>query len=149
MTDKTELISQIRLAFKGAKPPKIVADRAFALDRPFEVGYLSGTFGRKTWEAIASETLLQSASMLIYMTEEAYCYYLPAYLMLLLDYDTSDFAGRVIVDMFAKDSENPQQASTVSRLSKKQKQVVLEIFDYLHTLYDYEDIPAPCYSLHS
>ena len=75
MTSIQEIIAQIREAFIDRQPPTQIVDKLFERDRPFEVNYIRQVFGKHSWQELSQQTLLESASMLIYMTNEAYCYY--------------------------------------------------------------------------
>ncbi len=138
-----EVISAIRTVFPLAPLPEKLVDIVFETERPFEVAYIHQVFNAHSWEDIPRQVLIQSVSMLIYMTEDAYLYYLPAYLVLILDYDISDFASRCILDMFSKNSEHPQQKSIVSLLAVSQRQVLIKVFQYLREHDWEEELPEP------
>ncbi len=148
MTNKDVLITAISDAFKATPLPHQLVDTAFELHRPFELSYLRRIFNSYSWKDISQQHLVQSGSMLIYMTEEAYVYYLPAYLILVLDYDTSDFAGRCTLNMFSENSSSPQQEAIISLLNEQQKRVVLQVFQYVQEHYFEEGVPKPSNLLH-
>lgn len=132
------LIPEIREAFQNLEYPgddNIVVNPKYA--EPYE---MKEAFKGKAWFDVDSETIITYRMSLIYFTPEAFCYYLPTFMIAdLQDHEPLDIGHFVFLNLIPSDHADYQaKYGKLSLLDEKQKKVTM---NYIHHFLTY----APSY----
>lgn len=119
-TDPNELIARIRRAWAGMTPPA-----AGAISMPtYDDEGVSTYFAGKSWEGHDARALRRLDFATSVFTEEAFAYYLPAYLIAAIeDPDTLDVVTDFILYSLAGKERGP---AVIARLDAAQRSVLRE-----------------------
>lgn len=83
------------------------------------------TFLGRSWNSFATRELREHSAAISFLTESAFIYYLPAFLVATIDDpETADIIPDNLLTKFAR----PRAAAIVARLTPEQRSVVVEFF---------------------
>lgn len=120
MTDPAGLVARIRRAWAGATPPG-----AASISRPtYDDEGVSAYFAGKTWQGHDAATLRRLDFATSVFTDEAFAYYLPAYLIAAIeDPDTLDVVTDNILFALSAPGRGP---AVIARLDTQQRLLLRE-----------------------
>lgn len=135
MVDRDTLSSNIKRSFDDSKPQwnsQVVEDVPGDLERQ-EIGK---AFQKRRWSAIGIETLRYHAEALFFFTPQAYRYFLPAYLLAVLeDYEASDIISNVLITTLTPPSEDDERfvyfLARFDLLTNSQKRVITGFLEFM------------------
>jgi len=131
-----ELIAQIRRAFSDGFSFKTPSKGRLTTSR-YDEGIHDFFTGRE-WSSLSPVEVRKYVAALSFFTPEAFCYYLPAFMLAeLLDAETADVAGQFVVYAFAKPQPNylVSYDARIALFTQVQKQAVLAFLDYMQEKY--------------
>ena len=136
--DKSELVKQIRDAFADVPYP---GDNHLSYN-PEDLGanQIADAFRGKHWTEVPFETLLYHNDALHFFTDEAFHFYLPAYLLAVLErYDDADILPEMLVGVLtAPDPEAPDYSffqQKFKSFTSAQEAAVKAFLEYLMKTY--------------
>src|SRR3989344_3320707 len=136
--DKAKLIEEIQQAFSSGQYP---SDAAIVLDSPYAKIYpdyegntIAKVFKGKKWQEIDPDALARQNAAPGFLTQEAFHYYIPAYMMLMIqDIDKADILVEIIINKLTPLSENELGESFVKAdlFTKEQGACIKHFLQYL------------------
>ncbi len=132
----SDLIAQIRRAFSDGFSFEVPPNGRLTTSR-YDEGIHDFFTGRE-WSSLSPVEVRKHVAALSFFTPEAFCYYLPAFMLAeLLDAETADVAGQFVVFTFGRPKFESQACydARIALFTQDQKQAVLAFLDYMQERY--------------
>ncbi len=133
---KEKLIKEIKESFSSSKYP---GDDNITLPSPYKKQYpdyegnqIEKFFKGKKWDEISRDILASENSAPGFFTKEAWRYYLPAYMILIIeDIKKADILAEIVVN-YLTIPDNEKTNEKVSGFSNAQNKCILHVLEYLN-----------------